>query len=397
LKLIIRRFTVTTTVEHKGLFSVSILSDTARANGLPSTLRMDVTALPIQAFVYFSLGSFVLALAFYALVAWRQDRGADREFARDKWRRDEEKATDEAQRRQDEKAAALDAEETRQFRIRRDTEEAEIRKQAGGGSGGYIIVDLPEDQRSLFHDLLKGFEDYARLKGYAVAFSVDATFKGRFVFKFTLTDPDVIVGNERIRRDLKEYLAKVREGDSLDDMPKILSFEEHELLVATLKNRITFLKSNFDLQTIKTTYLESLLYHIRDQPVLPAPNIVVQTGGSYSAPRYAALNSPQALVGHDNTAQNRIHIAEGYAERREQIKQVDELLARLQREPLSNERNGVERNLANVKEELEDGTSPDASRVVKWLQSAKQLLQTGALGYETVFAAQELFKIFGLG
>jgi hypothetical protein len=25
------------------------------------------------------------------------------------------------------------------------------------------------------------------------------------------------------------------------------------------------------------------------------------------------------------------------------------------------------------------------------------LLQTGALGYETVFAAQELFKIFGLG
>ncbi len=115
-----------------------------------------MTALPVQAVIYLSLGFLVLALAFYALVAWRQDRRADREFARAKWRRDDEKATEEAQRRKDENAAALEAEEMRQYRIRRDTEDAEIRNQAGGGSGGYIIVDLPEDQRSLFHGAVLG-------------------------------------------------------------------------------------------------------------------------------------------------------------------------------------------------------------------------------------------------
>ena len=35
------------------------------------------------------------------------------------------------------------------------------------GTSGYIIIDLPEKQKSLFHDLLKGFEDFAKIKGYS--------------------------------------------------------------------------------------------------------------------------------------------------------------------------------------------------------------------------------------
>jgi hypothetical protein len=30
---------------------------------------------------------------------------------------------------------------------------------AGAGSGGFIVIDLPDEQRPFFHDLLKGFED----------------------------------------------------------------------------------------------------------------------------------------------------------------------------------------------------------------------------------------------
>lgn len=40
---------------------------------------------------------------------------------------------------------------------------------SGVGSGGFIIIDMPEKDRSLFHDLLKGFEKYAKLEGYSKA------------------------------------------------------------------------------------------------------------------------------------------------------------------------------------------------------------------------------------
>jgi hypothetical protein len=358
---------------------------------------MDTKPISIELVVYSTLGMLLVTLAFYAFVSWQRDRRIDRKFDYEQRQRDRDEAIEEAKRREAEKKSAIEAEDMRQYRERRDAQEAEIRRQAGGGSGGYIVVDLPDEKRSLFHDLLKGFEEYARLKGYGVAFSVDATFHDRIAFKFTLTDPDLVVSNERIRSDFKEYLGKIREGESLDDIPQVLSFEEHELLVSTLKNRVAFLQANFDLQQIKNSYLESLLIHMRSQSFLPAPSIVVQTGGSFSAPSYAALNSPQALVGHENTAQNRIHIAQGYTERREQIKRVEDLIARLQNEAASSGRIELERNIINVKEELEGSDPPDASRVGKWLLRAKQLLHLGSLGHETVFAAQELLKTFGLG
>lgn len=37
-----------------------------------------------------------------------------------------------------------------------DSEKDELRKNSGAGSGGYIILDIPNNQRPMFHDLLKG-------------------------------------------------------------------------------------------------------------------------------------------------------------------------------------------------------------------------------------------------
>src|SRR5258708_34218562 len=61
-----------------------------------------------------------------------------------------------------------------------------IAQNSGAGSGGYIIVEMPEKERPLFHDLLRGFEDYSKLKGYHIAFSIDSSHDGRIAFKFTV-------------------------------------------------------------------------------------------------------------------------------------------------------------------------------------------------------------------
>ena len=53
---------------------------------------------------------------------------------------------------------------------------------------------MTEKERPLFHDLLKGFEDYAKLKGYDLTFSIDSSFDGRIAFKFTVKNDGVVVG-----------------------------------------------------------------------------------------------------------------------------------------------------------------------------------------------------------
>ena len=341
-----------------------------------------------------------LALGMVFFMGWQRDRQFDREMRRREFEIQQQRALEEEKRRaEDEKRREEEKSEARweKLELERKAKEEAVRTQAGMGSGGFIVIDLPDAQRGLFHDLLKGFEEYARLKGYGVSFSIDSTFPDRIAFKFTLTDPDVVVANDRVRKDLKEYLEKVSRGDPLDDMPKVVSIEEHEILVTTLRNRISFLQHSYNLAKNSVEFYEGLIRRASSQPFLPAPSIVVQTGGAYNAQSYSALNSPQALIGVGNEADNSLRIAITYRERKEQIDRLAELLEKLRTEAASTDRDEAVRNLGNVKEELEQSGAPDPSRVQKWLTRAKEAIQFGSLGRETVQAARELFKLFGVG
>lgn len=337
--------------------------------------------------------SFAFALGMIFYIAWRRERQEDREMRRHELALQRAQAEEEAKRREQERD---DARFEKYSREKKEDEE-NIRMQAGAGSGGYIVLDLPDGQRALFHDLLKGFEEYARLKGYGVSFSVDTTFRDRIAFKFTLTDPDVVVGSDRVRKDLREYLEKVSQGDPLDDLPQVISIEEHEILVATLRNRISFLQHSYNLAKNSVEFYEGLIRRANTQPFLPSPSIVVQTGGAYNAPSYSALNSPQAVLGIENTSKSSIRIAVSYKERKEQIDRLTDVLEKLAKEPSNRERDEAIRSLENVKEELEHVEQPESGRVARWIERAKQAMQLGSLGHETVQAAKELFKAFGVG
>lgn len=334
---------------------------------------------------------FTLGMFFY--LAWQRERRIDRDMHMRELEMQRLREKEEAERREQERDNAR----YEKYAQEKKEEEDKIRTQAGIGSGGYIVLDLPDAQRGLFHDLLKGFEEYARLKGYGVSFSVDTTFHDRIAFKFTLTDPDVVVGNDRVRKDLREYLERVSKGDPLDDLPQVISIEEHEVLVATLRNRISFLQHNYNLAKTSVEFYEGLIRRVNTQPFLPSPSIVVQTGGAYNAPSYSALNSPQAVLGIENSTKNSIRIAVTYKERKEQIERLAEVLERLASEPPHSERDEAIRSLENVKDELEHVDQPEPSRISRWLERAKQAIQLGSLGHETVQAAKELFKAFGVG
>jgi hypothetical protein len=200
-------------------------------------------------------------------------------------------------------------------------EEEDLRQAAGPGSGGYIVLDLPDDKRPLFHDLLKGFEDYARLMGYGVSFSIDSTFKDKIAFKLTIHNDVINVGPERVRADFHEYVRRVEAGDDLSDLPVVTSFEEHNLLATILKDRISFLQNSYNIQKNTAEFYARFLENLPRAAIVPAPSVVVQTGGLMDSRRYIASNSQKMIQGdrnelRDNSVDSTITIGNSFNERR---------------------------------------------------------------------------------
>ena len=275
----------------------------------------------------------------------------------------------------------------------------------GPEAGGYIVLDLPEAQRPFFHDLLRGFEEYAQLKGYGISFSVDSSLGDRIGFKFTLRDSGVVVPTERVRQDFREYVDKVRSGaESLDDMPVVTSLAEHDLLVTVLKNRINFLQHSYTLSQNASRFYSGLLERAVSHPVIQAaPNVIVQTGGVHDSRAFRAGSSVNLIEGgkgniidakHDES----VRIANSFNQRQEQIQTIHSALDTVERDittPTS-VRAELSRYLRNVKDEMEGEDSPDASRIGRWLTRVKEMMQSGALAFEIVEAGRKVLAAFGL-
>ncbi len=322
----------------------------------------------------------------------KQERMEQREAADREFERARQLAVEEAERHDNQRSQ----ERWRRAYEKEKEEKSRMVREAGGGTGGYIVIDLEDEHRRLFQDLLKGFEEYAMLQGYEVAFSADSTYANRIAFKFTVISENIIVGSDRVRNDLKEYLEKINSGDSLDDIPVVILKEEHDLLLTTLKNRLSFLQHSYNLERNAREFYEKMVQSIKNISPLPSQNIVLQTGGALTNSTYSAINSPQALLGSDNTAKN-LYIGSSLTELQEQADALDTLLLHLNKDSGIVNSEEIYRLLQNTKEEIELTGEPDRTRISSWLEKSKQALQAASLGHDTVEAAKKLFTLFGLG
>jgi hypothetical protein len=295
------------------------------------------------------IGSFGIA----ALTEWRREnirRQAQQEEER------QEKAKD---REENERRLRLDL--TMRDRENKIREKELAQEPVGPGTGGYIFVTMPPDKRSLFHDLLKGFEEYAQLKGYEISFSIDASDPDRLAFKFTILDNAVSVNPEKVKADFREYVEKVERGEPLDDLPVVISPKDHDLLLTILKNRINFLQHSHNLQKASAEFYEKLLQTVTGARLLAAPNVLVQTGGTMDSRSYKANNSSRFVQGDDNkfidSSQNSaITIGNSFNERKERIEKVVRLIDALNSETNVDTSRKAEaiKNLGKVQVELAD-------------------------------------------
>jgi hypothetical protein len=340
----------------------------------------------------------------YFMLLWRKDRRNQEKMQMEVayQQREHQKELLELQKRQ----AEMEMEE--KYRNRklqeeqiRQSMEFQERESAGPGSGGYIIVDLPQDHIPVFNDLLKGFEDYAKIKGYEIRFSSDTTFPNKIAFKFTLGDEGISVSTQTVKKDIQEYIRKVQMGEPLDDLPVILPQNEHHLLITLMKNRINFLQHNYNLKKNAVEFYEQLINKFVAHPagVLPAPTVLVQTGGNMDSRSYKSIDSSHVIQGDDNTlTDSSIKIGSSFNDRKDQINQLSELIQLLKDEPngSKDDRDKAILNFEKVKDEISEEEKPDAGRIKKWFSKAQGCLKNIELAKSTIEKAKQLYDSFGI-
>jgi len=159
---------------------------------------------------------------------------------------------------------------------RRRTAEEEFERRITG----FIFIPLDDSAKGDFHDLLKGFEDYAKLKGYDVSVSVDVSRPNQLGFKFTFGGSVRTVTKQDVQRDLHDYIAKIQSGEDLKDFPQTLPLAEHHTAIFIMQGRMNFLnhtiKQKDNLLRWQQQIIDSqLLDKFPQQPLLPNQTITL--------------------------------------------------------------------------------------------------------------------------
>jgi hypothetical protein len=260
-------------------------------------------------------------------------------------------------------------------------------------SGGYIVWNLPEKNKSMVNDLLKGFEEFAKLKGYSIVFSFNNSMLNKIAFKFTLRDSGKKVNEKEIRRDIQEYMDNLENGDYVDDLPEIISPIEHKMVSTALKNRLMFLHFNHKLEKNTREYLEKLIEESRFSPVV--------VNGDYSPKRVTLANSPGAAVGEhisdiDNSDYSSILISNSFNRKYEQLRKIDEIIDLFKKEAKVNsrERKILTENFKKIKSELSKEEKPNKSKIGGWLMNTKKVVESVVLSHEATQAVKWIYDSF---
>ena len=300
--------------------------------------------LPVMGFMV------IVFLGYHFMMQWRSDRERDFEMRKEELQFKREQLVD-----------------ATQIKFSNETQESY------GDLGGYVTIEIPEERKSIFQDILKGFEEYSQLKGYRVSISTDASEPNKISLKITILDFGVTANRTSVKQDLGEYIRKIQEGNIQDDMPEIINPVDHSRIVMALKNRISFLQQNYEVERNIREFYQRFVERLplggfsHGNPIF---NISNQGSAEMDKRRYISNRSANVIQGddHQNLVESgNISIGVTVKEKTEQVEKLAELIEELSLNPNNDDHQKAIRQCENIKDELLDEEIPDEGMIGKWL------------------------------
>ena len=277
--------------------------------------------------------------------------------------------------------------------------------------GGFDFVQVPDEFKPIFLDAMNGFCDYAKLKGYTVDISTDASHPGKVGMKITIVDVGVTVSTATVRRDVDDYLRRLKEDDDFSDLPMPKNSAEHIIIVSALQARFSYVRTQLEMHKIKSDFLEKMVKDVRGSglgaighstaPQTQTLQLTLQNdGGKNMRDTYEANNSQNIAQGKNAsayTSDSNIQIGNNHSERNQRIEALKELVKEIKSENLPKEIEGeVVRYIENARDELENASEPNPDEIGRWLDRANKTISTASAGAGLVAKFHDLLTMFGL-
>ena len=237
---------------------------------------------------------------------------------------------------------------------------------------GFAFFDVDEEYKAIFCDAIQGFGEYAKLKGYSISLAIDNSLPGKVGIKIVIIDAGVTVSTNTIKKDVDEYIKKMKTCDDLRDMPVVTDQIEHERLVSAITMRFTYLKHEAELHRMQSVAYQRMFEGVQRMAqnaisYSPPPHqnvsIVLDSSrrgdNNMAGDTYKTEHSPGASVGIGNVAHiegSSIIIWSSNEQRAQQATSVEALMELVKTSKLTeSEKNTAVRHLENVQEELSGG------------------------------------------
>ncbi|MCK6263845.1 hypothetical protein KP803_11250 [Vibrio sp. ZSDE26] len=265
---------------------------------------------------------------------------------------------------------------------------------------GFFFIPIDEDIKGTFSDMLKGFEDYARLLGYEVSLSIDSSISNQIGYKFSLRPGEQFHSHNEIQKNITEYLKAMthtRKGFSAPpDADPIHSDNASTTMqkLKTLKRQVNDLKQQRDLyQNLSQSLGQAFTtntpqIYITQQQLLG--NKMSEDNRSYSA------DNSSGVIQGDNSGNviesSNVQIGKNVSEVNEQATALQELISALKDEEKPELAPAI-RHFENAHEELVEEGNPDPSRVEKYLGKATDIVKSVGVAADTALKLSKVTEL----
>ena len=275
-------------------------------------------------------------------------------------------------------------------------------------SGGFAFFDIADEHKALFTDALNGFSDFAKLKGYSVELSFDTTLPGKVGIRFTILDSGITVSTAKVRKDVDEYINRLRSADDLSDMPMATDSTEHVRLTSAIQARFAYLRTQAEMFAVQVEFYKRMMHEWKPDSVRgigyvsPVQIHLTNEGSRNMRDSYNAENSRNIAQGKKAkavTKDSTIAIGSTLSEKNKQVSALKDLEKSIGDAELPDEtRQKTLRHVQNAVEEMENSSNPDPDEVGKWLGRADTALKTAGAAaglMEKLHGALEMFGLAG--
>ncbi|MCB9207590.1 MAG: PAS domain S-box protein [Ignavibacteriales bacterium] len=254
---------------------------------------------------------------------------------------------------------------------------------------GYIYVNISNEYKGYFQDLLRGFEDFAKLKGYNLSFSIDNTIFDKIAFKFCVHEYSNEFNQKYLRTDLIEYLHCVLNGEDFNKVPEILGLNENKFIIDRLSDRIKFLNSNLNNYKLLNEQYEKLLNTISntDKGLYNIQNLNITFNKDYQV-----INNKIEDSSNVNLKNKLSKVYNDPKLIRNFNKIINELIEKLNNEKSEN-KNELIKELSKIKSEIGENKTISTKQNGSFKDRIKNLLQYVEIGSEIYKYLEKLLAL----